>query len=167
MIVCQNCQHKNIDGTMFCEDCGVQIVTSDMMSTQIISDGEKSVVEEIDTDDLPKLDDNINTWGSLHLIESGQILPLAERSEFTLGRVTDSQAIMPDIDLTPYKAYSSGVSRLHTVILRERNRILIMDLGSANGTYLNGKRLKANLKQALSHGDMISLGKLKIQVLLN
>jgi pSer/pThr/pTyr-binding forkhead associated (FHA) protein len=42
-----------------------------------------------------------------------------------------------------------------------------MDLGSANGTYLNGKRLKANSKQALSHGDMISLGKLKIQVLLN
>jgi pSer/pThr/pTyr-binding forkhead associated (FHA) protein len=41
-----------------------------------------------------------------------------------------------------------------------------MDLGSANGTYLNGKRLGPNTEQSISHGDIIALGKLKIQILL-
>jgi len=31
---------------------------------------------------------------SLHLVESGQILPLAERTEFSLGRVAEGQPIM-------------------------------------------------------------------------
>jgi hypothetical protein len=166
MIVCPNCQHENIDGTMFCDDCGAQIIGSDAMSTQIISDGTSQDFEKVITQDLPANPGNMEAWASLHLIESGQILPLADRSEFTVGRVTDSQAIMPDIDLTPYQAYSSGVSRLHIVILREGLDVQIMDLGSANGTYLNGKRMKPNLKQALKHGDLISLGKLKIQILL-
>jgi hypothetical protein len=166
MIVCPNCQHENIDGTMFCDDCGAQIIGSDAMSTQIISDGTSQDFEKVITQDLPANPGNMEAWASLHLIESGQILPLADRSEFTVGRVTDSQAIMPDIDLTPYQAYSSGVSRLHIVILREGLDVQIMDLGSANGTYLNGKRMKPNIKQALKHGDLISLGKLKIQILL-
>lgn len=167
MIVCPNCQHENIDGTMFCEDCGAKINTADSLSTQIISNiAPTSDLEEVATHDMPANPHSFNTWASLHLIESGQILPLADRSEFTLGRTTDAQAIMPDIDLTPYKAYASGVSRLHTVILHEGKSVQIMDLGSANGTYLNGKRLKPNVRHPLNHGDVISLGKLKIQILL-
>jgi pSer/pThr/pTyr-binding forkhead associated (FHA) protein len=41
-----------------------------------------------------------------------------------------------------------------------------MDLGSANGTYINGKRLAANVEQVLNHGDIVALGKLKMQVLI-
>jgi pSer/pThr/pTyr-binding forkhead associated (FHA) protein len=41
-----------------------------------------------------------------------------------------------------------------------------MDLGSANGTYINGKRLEPNVEQVLNHGDIIALGKLKLQVLI-
>jgi pSer/pThr/pTyr-binding forkhead associated (FHA) protein len=73
---------------------------------------------------------------------------------------------MPDIDLTPYQAYASGVSRLHVVIKRESSRVLIMDLGSSNGTYLNGRRLNPHVEETLNHGDVVALGKLKIQVLL-
>jgi predicted component of type VI protein secretion system len=108
----------------------------------------------------------LDTWASLHLLDSGQILPLGDRMEFTLGRVSDAQPIMPDIDLTPYQAYASGVSRLHAVLKREGKRVFVMDLGSSNGTYLNGVRLKPNIDQTINHGDMLALGKLKIQVLL-
>jgi hypothetical protein len=109
------------------------------------------------------------TWIPGHLctcLDSGHILPLGDRTEFTLGRVSEAQPIMPDIDLTPYQAYANGVSRLHAVLKREGNRVLVMDLGSSNGTYLNGKRLTPNVDQTLSHGDMLALGKLKIQILL-
>ncbi|MBI5841065.1 MAG: FHA domain-containing protein [Chloroflexi bacterium] len=107
-----------------------------------------------------------DAWGSLHLLDTGQVLPLTGRNEFTLGRISEGQPIMPDIDLSPYQAYASGVSRLHAVVKRDGGRIIIMDLGSANGTYINGKRVVTNVEQILNHGDIVALGKLKIQVLL-
>ena len=108
----------------------------------------------------------VDAWGSLHLLDTGQVLPLSGRNEFTLGRISEGQPIMPDMDLSPYQAYASGVSRLHAVVKRDVQRVILMDLGSANGTYINGKRLTANVEQTLNHGDIVALGKLKIQVLL-
>jgi pSer/pThr/pTyr-binding forkhead associated (FHA) protein len=91
---------------------------------------------------------------------------LNDRSEFTLGRISDGQPIMPDIDLSPYQAYANGVSRLHAVIKQAGHHVLVVDLGSVNGTYVNGKRLNPNVEQTVNNGDIISLGKLKMQVLL-
>jgi DNA-binding response OmpR family regulator len=48
------------------------------------------------------------------------------------------------------------VSRLHALIERRGPRYTIVDAGSANGTYLNGRRLSEPL--LLSHGDTIGLG---------
>ena len=163
MILCPSCQHENLDGTVFCSDCGMQLTGIDPIVTQNISEEMADLEEEIKTAVFPK---DVDAWASIHLVDSGQILPLTDRKEFTLGRVSEAQPIMPDIDLTPYQAYASGVSRLHAVIKREREQVFVMDLGSSNGTFVNGKRLKPNTKQLLSHGNMLSLGKLKIQVLL-
>jgi len=165
MIICPNCRHENIDGTVFCSDCGTQISGVDPLITQNISEDQLPDTAEnlTRTNAFPK---DFDAWASVHLVDSGQILPLADRTEFTLGRVSESQPIMPDIDLTPYQAYACGVSRLHAVIKRENNQVKVMDLGSSNGTYLNGKRLEPNIIQTLNHGDMLSLGKLKIQILL-
>jgi pSer/pThr/pTyr-binding forkhead associated (FHA) protein len=107
-----------------------------------------------------------DNWVTLHLLDTGELLPLAGRNEFTLGRGSDTQSVMPDIDLSPYRAYSSGVSRLHAVIRRGISQIVLTDLESANGTFVNGKRIEPNEEQALAHGDVIALGKLKIQILL-
>jgi pSer/pThr/pTyr-binding forkhead associated (FHA) protein len=99
-------------------------------------------------------------------VDTGQVLPLSERNEFTMGRSTEGQPVMPDIDLSPYQAYSRGVSRLHAVIKRGIDNIYLMDLDSANGTFLNGKRLIPHEEEPVANGDIMALGKLKIQVLL-
>jgi len=166
MIICPNCQHENLDGAVFCDDCGTQITDVPSVVTQNISlDLQAQIADEpVIKTETPQQD--LDTWASLHLMESGQILPLSDRTEFTLGRISDAQPIMPDIDLTPYQAYASGVSRLHAVLKRKGALVHVMDLGSSNGTYLNGKRLKPNVDQTLKHGDLLSLGKLKIQILL-
>lgn len=38
------------------------------------------------------------------------------------------------------------------------SKVLITDLGSSNGTYLNGKRIPSNTRIAASLGDIIQLG---------
>jgi pSer/pThr/pTyr-binding forkhead associated (FHA) protein len=103
---------------------------------------------------------------TLHLLDTGQVLPLAQRNEFTIGRSSEGQAEMPDIDLAPYRAYSRGVSRLHAAIRKDPSQVVLVDLDSANGTFLNGKRLKPNEEQSLANGDVVALGSLKMQILL-
>src|SRR5690349_17787057 len=166
MMVCSNCKYNNMDGAMFCAECGAQLLGKDAITTQNISTEKFSPAATRNAQDIYQSFDGQGAWGSIHLLDTGQVLPLSSRSEFTLGRVSEGQPIMPDVDLSPYQAYAGGVSRLHAVIKQVGGRILLMDLGSANGTYINGKRLQANVEQALNHGDIVALGKLKIQILV-
>jgi len=166
MIICSNCQHQNVSGAVFCAECGAQLDGVETLTTHNITDEEiaDGLSERAPRPEPPS--SPTNSWISLHLMDSGKILPLATRNEFTLGRLSEGQPIMPDIDLTPYQAYASGVSRLHAVVKRDSGRIFVMDLGSSNGTYLNGRRLNPHIEEDLKHGDVVALGKLKIQVLL-
>ena len=168
MIVCSNCKHTNLDGAMFCSECGSQLIGKDTLITQNISTKqfEKNRESSKPRSDSYQPFDGSDAWGSLHLLDTGQVLPLSVRNEFTMGRISEGQPIMPDIDLSPYQAYAAGVSRLHGVIKRDGNRVIFMDLGSANGTYINGKRLTPNVEQVLNHGDIVALGKLKMQILV-
>ena len=166
MITCKNCQHKNVPGTLFCSECGAQLDGVETLNTQSITQEEIAKDLKKRSAAMEPPSSPANSWISLHLMDSGKILPLASRSEFTMGRLSEGQPIMPDIDLTPYQAYASGVSRLHAVVKRDGNRTIVMDLGSSNGTYLNGRRLNPHMEEELRHGDVIALGKLKIQVLL-
>lgn len=168
MMVCSNCKHKNMAGAMFCAECGAQLVgTNELVTQNIGTDNLKNVVGRKPTGSLTGTLSNGDAWASLHLLDTGQVLPLSSRNEFTMGRISEGQPIMPDIDLSPYQAYAAGVSRLHAVIKRQGSQVIFMDLGSANGTYVNGKRLTSNVEHSLNHGDIVALGKLKIQVLVN
>ena len=166
MILCPNCQHKEVSGAVFCSECGAQLISPDDVTTHKIQAAQIGKTPKRNTAPFhPPPPAALNTWVSLHIVESGQILPLADRTEFTLGRVSEGQPIMPDVDLTPYNAYASGVSRLHATLKKVGGRVVIIDLGSSNGTYVNENRLKDHVEYPLAHGDLIALGKLKIQVL--
>jgi hypothetical protein len=152
---------------MFCSECGAQLPSADSLTTQNITTAQmREAMDDKPSASAPRPIGGFSNWVTLHVLDTGQVLPLTERNEFTLGRVSEGQPIMPDIDLSPYQAYASGVSRLHAVIKREADHVLLMDLGSSNGTFINGKRLNPNVETMLGNGDVIALGKLKIQVLL-
>lgn len=167
MILCPNCQHKEISGALFCSNCATQLVYPKSNKTQEISASEakSGSIQNLQAPSTPQV--RLNSWASLHMVESGQFLSLADRNEFTLGRISEGQSILPDVDLTAYNAYSNGVSRLHCVIKRIELKSIVMDLGSSNGTYLNGTRIPPHTETPLNHGDVIGLGKLKIQVLID
>jgi len=167
MMICSNCKHSNLDGAMFCAECGAQLIGKDELTTQNITTKQfEELNKDMPTQDVYQAFEGSDAWGSLHLLDTGQVLPLSIRNEFTMGRISEGQPIMPDIDLSPYQAYAAGVSRLHGVIKRDGARIVFMDLGSANGSYINGRRLAPNVEQVLNHGDIVALGKLKMQILI-
>lgn len=166
MIVCSNCKHANLAGAVFCAECGAQLAGEDFLRTQTITQNGGGEAKPAPADETYQSFDGGESWATLHLLDTGQVLPLSARNEFTIGRVSAGQPIMPDIDLSPYRAYDAGVSRLHAVIKRDGNRLLFMDLGSSNGSFVNGKRLPPNTEQALQHGDILALGKMKMQVLI-
>lgn len=58
----------------------------------------------------------------------------------------------------------SLVSREHFGIERDENgNFVIIDLGSSNGTFLNGNKLEANEVTILKNGDKITIGRMNLE----
>lgn len=53
---------------------------------------------------------------------------------------------------------NSAISRGHCYIKKENNNVYIVDLGSSNGTYINGNRIESNVEMKLNNEDIIMLG---------
>lgn len=170
MIICPNCHQQMLSGSLFCSECGVQLVDTGHLTTQSFIKGAQNAptgTEPLISSPLQqtsKIDQDPRV--SIFLLDSGQILQMVGKTEFMLGRVGDKQPILPDIDLTQYEAYANGVSRLHAALRITDRAITLTDLGSANGTRINGKKVLPNVDYPLHHGDVIALGKLKVQILI-
>lgn len=83
-----------------------------------------------------------------------------------IGRAVENDPDAPAINLAPYNAYERGVSRQHVKIIRQVDTLYVVDLGSRNGTYLNGIRLHPNQARVLRDNDELMLGRLPITVKL-
>jgi len=172
MITCPNCHHEEISGALFCSECGSRLIAVDLPTTQNISHGSSDVLGFQARPKSPPVPPQevspnpLETGISLHLVESGQIMHLSGQTEFTIGRAAEGQFILPDVDLSNYQAYAQGVSRLHAALKINNMRVYIADLGSSNGTRVNGQKIVPNVDFPLNHGDVVALGKFKIQILL-
>ena len=67
------------------------------------------------------------------------------------GRLCAGRAPTADIVVQ-----GDGISREHCEFVHEGNEVLVRDLGSTNGTYVNGSRVKS---ARLKEGDTVILGK--------
>lgn len=167
MIVCPTCQHKEYLGTLFCSDCGARLVYQvETMPKTVIHSYSNRLQEMPILPQAPHTEPSILAVISLKVMGTGHFFPLPGNGDYTLGRVSGNQPILPDIDLTPYQAYEGGVSRLHATVNIKDQIITIIDLGSPNGTRVNGKKIDAHNPYPLKHGDILSLGKFKAQILV-
>ncbi len=91
--------------------------------------------------------------------QSGMAFPLSSSGETTVGRIDPVTGIHPDIDLTPVDGKRS-VSRRHARIRREQDGsfVVVEDVGTMNGTYVNGERLQAGRPAPLRPGDRVRFG---------
>jgi len=169
MISCPICKNEELTGALFCTKCGVQIVPLLDESGATTSIG-STRTDNFDIESIPSFptppENAIDSIVALHILSDSDIIHISGKDEFTFGRSTEGQTIIPDIDLSPYQAYESGVSRLHANIQISKPHITIKDLGSANGTRLNGKKIIPHEEYPLSHGDILTFGRLKVQILI-
>jgi pSer/pThr/pTyr-binding forkhead associated (FHA) protein len=102
----------------------------------------------------------------LHLQDSSDVLTLDldEAGEYLIGRYDAQTQRSPEIDLTAYQAADKGVSRAHAKLTYHDHTLRIIDLGSANFTYLNNQKLVANQARIVRDGDEIRFGHLVVNI---
>jgi len=61
---------------------------------------------------------------------------------------------------------SESVSRKHCIIVLKDNKVLIQDLKSRNGTFVNEKRLPSDKAKVLKAGDQLRIGKLSFELVI-
>jgi pSer/pThr/pTyr-binding forkhead associated (FHA) protein len=82
---------------------------------------------------------------------TGEVFPLGFEP-VSIGRHADNDIILAD----------PQVSRHHAEIVMQGGRWVISDLGSANGSYVDGQRIVG--PQVLNHGDLVRVGQTQFQV---
>jgi len=92
-------------------------------------------------------------------ITTGIVFPLSASKETTVGRIDPVTGINPEVDLTPVDSKRS-ISRRHARVKREPDGTfsVVEDVGTMNGTFVNGVRLAAGRPAPVVSGDTVVFG---------
>lgn len=158
-VACWNCGKPNRENEVLCVHCGALLkqVQQPASTRQLHNEDHKPEYFSVDSTLL------------LHIRHSGDMIklrPQKSEHEMVIGRADSNNTVKPDIDLSIFGAEEMGVSRLHLSIEFDKatERLMIMDMGSANGLYINGQKLVAKEERVLRDGDQLRLGQLVLDV---
>ncbi len=163
MTQCPNCQTNNEDSVLYCRQCGARLF--ELPTTDRLAMGVDTVnwtgTQRADPQIVPT---NLEVDFKVRLkIGDAREVEMPLHKAVHLGRLDPAQGIFPEIDLTS-EAAGMGISRRHARIFKRQGMAVVEDLGSANGTFLNGKRLVPYLFEPLQDGDLLQLGRLLVKV---
>lgn len=153
---CPDCGHENRAGVLLCEKCNTSLY--------------ESLLEQVATKQLSQRQAHSLGFGDaasptsnplvVYVTSHAKPFTIERRFEVVLGRQDPQNPnARIDVDLGEYGAENLGVSRRHLSIKAANNPPLISDLGSANGTYINGQQLTPNREYLLNSGDEVRLGR--------
>ena len=160
-MTCENCGTDNRSSAIICITCG-RLLPQQAGTTNFLGD----------TD----FEEGVPKWGSarfnsnkmliLEVVGSSErfVMNADEVEEVVIGRIDPDNDFTPPIDLSDSDGAKQGVSRHHARVIRRDGSLHVTDLGSANGTFLNGQRLVADQPRILRDGDELRLGHLVMHV---
>ena len=173
---CPTCGFTNRAGVLVCENCGTNLISgeSSVLGTRKLhgdEDDKGGDESKLSTSEMQA----IKSAGT-EVFEESMVLRLEidgapapiliyPKAETSLGRRDPATGTMPDVDLTTYAGYRMGVSRRHAVIRLNNKRLEVYDLGSSNGTSVNGVRLAPHQPYPLRDGDEVALGKMVMRAI--
>lgn len=163
MPFCTNCGHDNPDGSNFCGQCGAPLSPAPQRgeTTERVPTGDTTktipaVVEEKDKDTLTPEEEAAVTalpqGSALLIVQRGPNAGsryLLNTDVVTAGRHQSADIFLDDI----------SVSRKHATFTRNDQGIVVKDLGSLNGTYVNRDLVD---ECVLRGGDEVQIGKFRL-----
>lgn len=156
--ICPTCHTVNPPGQPHCANCGMPLGSN---GTKPQKDDTQPLLQ-VGSEDAHFADDM-----ALFLMISDADAVVRVRpstNEMMIGRRSPDSVMIPDVDLSPYGADIKGVSRLHAVLRRHGQTLVITDMGSLNHTYVNEQRLHPHEVRVLHDGDQLRFGQLAVQV---
>lgn len=177
MTQCPTCHATFVTNTIFCAECGAylpepkELRTEPIEASQIPWPEDATSLFATDTDLLDP--DLLTIRLRISPLDCSRGQPNGKAGEarelqvtlikpIRLGRVDPKEGVYPEVDLTDAKKH--GVSREHACIYRRGHAVEVEDLGSINGTLLNGSRLAPYKPTSLHDGDQLQLGNLLVEV---
>lgn len=168
-VVCSHCQHENRAGALICSRCHrLMVAPGGSNGTVQLNEADMAAVEAQATVTTSRAvadgriqEVRLRVTGYDHVLAA----PL-HTGTLMLGREDASRAIYPDIDLSPFEASKNGISRCHAILRREDDALYVQDLNSSNGTFINERPISPNEPHRLYHGDVLRLGKLRLELAL-
>jgi hypothetical protein len=158
-MICTECGHNNREGALICDSCHHDIY--DILIERVVTKQLKKT---------PALALRLTEPASsrpllLYLHDEASPISIERLNNLVIGRDNpDDLDDVVDIDLTPFKAQDLGVSRKHIRIDARKEPPTIVDLGSANGTFINGIKLEPEKTEQIESGDELRLGRLVMRL---
>jgi hypothetical protein len=161
-VACPTCNVKNKINEIFCYSCGQLIDTGQgFHSTRNFADADMGTIAPEHYSKESLLIIRVRDSGAYF-----KLRPQNSTHELVIGRSSTNTAMAPDVDLSEENAEGLGVSRLHLSIhyFPENSTLMALDLGSANGSFINGQKLHPSENRILRNGDQLRLGRMVLLV---
>jgi pSer/pThr/pTyr-binding forkhead associated (FHA) protein len=146
-VFCTNCGHPNRDDARFCARCGHALQDDHTLALTPVE------AEDEAQEEFPFPHDELEPGQALLLVKRGPNAGstfLLEQASGSIGRSPESDVFLDDIT----------VSRKHAVVeRREGGAFFVRDVGSLNGTYVNGEQVD---ETKLASGDEVQIGMFKL-----
>jgi hypothetical protein len=158
-LVCPACRRTLRAGELVCPHCQMVLVNYGK-TEQLQKHAEMKSSKHWPTGSLLAPEHKV-----IHFEIFGEPLSVSIEDTLIVGRASHiANDLPPDVDLSLYGAGEFGVSRHHLRIRRRGALLYVTDLGSTNGTLLNGRSLFAHTERLLRDSDELYLAHLKVKV---
>jgi pSer/pThr/pTyr-binding forkhead associated (FHA) protein len=111
--------------------------------------GNAGATQMLNTDDARPAEPSAADEPSATQLKIGEEVFALNKGDNSIGRRPENDIILED-------PYSSGA---HAVVSVDENGVTLTDLGSTNGTFVNGARLAPNVTMTITANDTIVFGK--------
>lgn len=160
MLICPRCGARYSAEREACPNCTLALLHDEASYTRPLKRS-PTLLSQLDTASEELTPQHVVL---LQALPSGMCITLPPDAAVILGRALRDAAPTgyPLVALNKLDAQRHGVSRQHCLIKRRISDLIVSDLDSTNGTFINEHLLEPHRPYTLVHGDCLTLGTLHL-----